>query len=365
MRDLILFTPGPVRIPPSVADSLANPPCNYHRQDAFRDMLGATERDLKQLVGIQRPDDYFAAVMTATGTGANEGCLLALEPFGKGLVACNGFFGARVVDQAKQNGIDIEVFEGPQDRPLDVDAIAARLDQDPSIKWVFFVSHETRTGLRNDFEAIGRACKDRGRMVAADAISSAYAYAIDIEKSHVDLVTASSAKAIMAAPGLGVVFVKKASIPTFKAVARPRGYYLDVIAECERQAADLQPRFAQPVALHAALHAACVHLREVGIANHMARIQRQMATLIDHLAKLDIHPLLNEAFRSNIAVNFRLPVGLPYSTFSKQMESRGYFVLYGIPGDQSHFQLSTIGNLTDEDIRGATAALSDLLRRAA
>src|SRR5665647_2704630 len=128
--------------------------------------------------------DSFATVMTATGTGANEGCLLALEPFGKGLVANNGFFGARVVDQARQNGIDIDVFEGPQDRPLDVDAIAARLDKDPSIKWVFFVSHETRTGLRNDFEAIGRVCKDRGRMVAADAISSAYAYPINIEKSQ-------------------------------------------------------------------------------------------------------------------------------------------------------------------------------------
>lgn len=365
MRDLILFTPGPVRIPPTVAESLANPPCNYHRQDAFRDMLGATERDLKALIGIQRADDYFASVMTATGTGANEGCLLALEPFGKGLICNNGFFGSRVVDQARQNDVAVEVFEGPQDRPLDIAAIAARLDSDPSIKWVFFVSHETRAGLRNDFEAIGRACKDRGRMVAADAISSAYAYAIDIEKSQVDLVTASSAKAIMAAPGLGIVFVKKASIPTFKAAGRPRGYYLDVIAECERQAADLQPRFAQPVALHAALHAACAHLREVGIANHMSRIQRQMAMLIDHLAKLDIHPLLDEAFRSNIAVNFRLPVGLPYNTFSKQMESRGYFVLYGIPGDQSHFQLSTIGNLTDDDIRGATAALSDLLRRAA
>lgn len=365
MRDLILFTPGPVRIPSNVAAALANPPCNYHRQDAFRDMLGGTERDLKQLIGIRRPDDYFATVMTATGTGANEGCLLALEPFGKGLITNNGWFGSRVVDQAKQNHIDHEVFEGPQDKPLDVDAIAARLDKDPSIKWVFFVSHETRTGLRNDFEAIGRACKDRGLMVAADGISSAYSYAIDIEKSGVDLVTASSAKAIMAAPGLGIVFVKKASIPTFKSVARPRGYYLDVIAECERQAADHQPRFAQPVALHAALSAACEHIKTVGMQEHMARIQRQMATLIDHLAKLDIQPILDAAYRSNIAVNFRLPVGLPYSTFSKQMESRGYFVLYGIPGDQSHFQLSTIGNLTDEDIKGVMTAMSDILRRAA
>lgn len=368
MRDLILFTPGPVRIPPIVAEYLANPPCNYHRQDAFSEMFAATERDLKALVGIQRQDAYFSTVMTATGTGANESCLLALEPLGKGLICNNGFFGARVVDQAKQNGIAHEVLASAEDKPLDPAAIAAKLDGDPSIKWVFFVSHETRTGLRNPFEEIGRVVKQRGRMVAADAISSAYAYAIDIEASQIDLVTASSAKAIQAAPGLGVVFVKKDSVPTLEAArgpTSPRGYYLDVIAEYKKQAKELQPRFAQPVVLHAALRAACDHLLKVGIANHMARIQHQMASLMDHLAAMDIHPLLDEAYRSNIAVNFRLPVGLPYSTFSKQMEGRGYFCLYGIPGDQSHFQLSTIGHLTDEDIKGAKLALSDVLRRAA
>ncbi len=364
MRDLILFTPGPVRTPPIVAEYLARPPCNYHRQDAFTAMFAETEKDLKILVGIRDTDAYFATVMTATGTGANEACMQALMPHGRGLLCKNGWFGARVVDQAKQNGMDVDVFEGPSDRPLDAAAIAARLDKDPSIAWVFFVSHETRTGLKNPFEEIGRVCKERGKLVAADAISSAYAYPIDIEASGVDLVTASSAKAIMAAPGLGIIFTKKASVAQIKA-KRPTGYYLDVIAEYEKQAAEMQPRFAQPVVLHAALRAACMHLNEIGIANHMARVQRQMATLIDHLAKLDIHPLMDAACRSNIVVNFRLPVGLPYSTFAKLMENRGYFCLYGIPGDQSHFQLSTIGHLTDDDLEGVLAALSDVLRRAA
>ena len=68
-------------------------------------------------------------------------------------------------------------------------------------------------------------------------------------------------------------------------------------------------------------------------------------------------------FRSNIAVNFRLPVGTPYTRFSKQMEELGYFCLYGIPGDQSHFQLSTIGDLTDAHIDGMKSALSEVLKR--
>jgi 2-aminoethylphosphonate-pyruvate transaminase len=232
---------------------------------------------------------------------------------------------------------------------------------------VWFVSHETRAGLPNPFEEIGRVCKQRGKYVAADGISSAFAYPIDIEASEIDLVTASSAKAIMAAPGLGIVFTKKASVAALDAAAsagQRRGYYLDVIAEYKKQSAELQPRFAQPVVLHAALRAACMHLQEKGgIEVHMARIQRQMADLTAHLATLGIKPLLADRLRSNIAVNFSLPVGLPYSAFAKTMEERGFFCLYGIPGDQSHFQLSTIGFLTDSDIEAAKTALSEVFKR--
>ena len=365
MRDLILFTPGPVRIPSLVAEYLAHPPCNYHRQDAFSRMFAETERDLKKLVGIKNADAYFSTILTATGTGANEACLYALEPLGKGLLLNNGFFGARVVDQARQAGMNVATLgpsESAQDQPLDIDAVARALDADPSIKWVFFVSHETRTGLKNPFEALGKVCKERGKFVAADVISSAFAYPIDIEASGADLVTASSAKAIMAAPGLGIIFTKKASVASLS--AKPRSYYLDVISEYKKQSSELQPRFAQPVALHAALRAACLHIeKQGGIAAHMARIQRQMQSLIDHLAPIGVHPLLDAKFRSNIAVNFRLPVGMPYSDFSHRMEEQGYFCLYGIPGDQSHFQLSTIGDLDDSHIAGVKTALSRVFER--
>jgi 2-aminoethylphosphonate-pyruvate transaminase len=354
--DLILFTPGPVRIPALVAEYLAHPPCNYHRQDAFSRMFAETEASLKKLVGIKDADAYFATILTATGTGANEGCIYALEPLGKGLLLSNGFFGARV---------NFTALESSPDEPIDVDAVAKAIDADKSIKWLWFVSHETRTGLKNPFEAIGQAGKSRGLHVAADLISSAYAYPIDIEASGVDLVTASSAKAIQAAPGLGIVFTKKSSVATLSGHKTPaRSYYLDVIAEYKKQSAELQPRFAQPVALHAALRAACMHLEKAGgIDAHFSRIQRQMQALIDHLAPIGVHPLLDAKYRSNIAVNFRLPVGMPYSDFSRRMEEQGYFCLYGIPGDQSHFQLSTIGDLDDSHIAGVKQALSRVFGR--
>jgi len=361
--DLILFTPGPVRIPRPVADALANPPCNYHRQQAFSTMFAETEAALKRLLGIADPDAYFAAQITSTGTGANEACLLALEGLGRGAVVRNGFFGARAADQAAQNGIDHVVLDFADDRPIDPDALAAALDGHDGLRWLFYVSHETRVGMSNPMVDIGRVAKQRNLMLAADIISSAYAYPVDIEAAQLDLAVASSAKALMAAPGIGIVFTRLAAVPDLRAAARSRGYYLDLVAELDKQRDQMQPRFAQPVALHAAVHAACQHLERVGVAHHMARIQRQMAAVRDHLAALDIPALLDPAYRSGVAVNYRLPAGLPYGQFTARMVEQGFFLLYGIPGDDTHFQVSTIGDLTDEHIAGLKGALDRVLGR--
>jgi len=361
--NVVLFTPGPVRIPPLVEEYLGHPPCNYHRQEGFRSMFAQTEASLKHLIGLRNPDAYFATIMTSTGTGGNEACLLALEGLGKGLILHNGFFAARAVDQAVQNGIAHTVLETAHDRSIDPEAVDAALSADPSIKWVFFVSHETRMGLKNPLEELGKVCKAREVFVAADIISSAWAYPLDLEMAGLDIAVASSAKAIMAAPGLAILFVRRAAVPTLARVGKPRGYYLDVVAEYEKQQAEMQTRFAQPVALHAGLHAACLHMEQVGVNHNMKRIRRQMEELAAHLASLGVHPLLDEPFRSWIAVNFRLPEGMPYREFALRMESEGYYLLYGIPGDDTHFQLSTIGDLSDEHVRGIEQAFTRVLTR--
>lgn len=362
----ILFTPGPVRIPSVVAAAMADPPCNYHRQAGFRAMFAETQAALGQLIGLRNPADYFAALLTTTGTGANEGCMQALAGLGEGLILRNGWFGARLADQAVQGGLAHQVLDGPTDQPFDVARVEAFLDANPQIRWCYFVSHETRMGMVNPMVEIGQACAARGIAVGADVISSGFAYPIDIEAARLDFAVTSSAKAIMGAPGLGIVFTRLAALPALDAAATGRrSYYLDVVAECKRQMAEHQPRFAQPVALHAALHAACRHLLAIGIDAHMARIQRQMDTVAAHLAKMGLSPLLRRDYLSWIAVNFELPPGMKYSEFAPRMQEEGYFLLYGVPGNESHFQVSTIGDLTDDDVAGLCRAFDRVLLPAA
>ena len=356
----VLFTPGPVRVPPAVTRALADPSCNYHRQEGFRALRGAIERDVIRLLGIRDPAAYHAAVMTTTGTGANEACLLALAGLGPGLIAANGFFAARLVEQAARNGIAHRVLERPADRPLDPGDIDGALAASPELRWLYVVSHETRAGLKNPLTEIGAAARRRGVAVAADVVSSAFAYPIDVEAAGLDLAVTSSSKAIGAVPGLGIVLVRAAFLERLRA-SRGAGYYLDLVAECDKQRRESQPRFAQPVALYAALAAACAHLRAIGVDAHMARMQRQMRVIVAHLDALGVQATLPAASRSNVAVNFRLPADLRYPEFAQRMQQEGYYLLYGPPGDDGQFQVSTMGDLDDDHVAGLLGALRRVL----
>jgi aspartate aminotransferase-like enzyme len=350
-RPLTLFTPGPVEIPDLVRAWLADPPVRYHRQAAFAEMMGRTERWLRELLDLG--DDVFATVLATTGTGANEAVLQMLAARGPGVIVSNGFFGDRLLLQAARSRCEHVVFRADPSRPLDPEALAAFLST-AGAAWCYFVGHETRTGLLNPIDAVAAAAKRHVAVVAADVISAAYA--LPVELRHVDIAVASSAKGIMAVPGLGIVFVRDGAWSPGR-----DGVYLDLHAEALVQRRDRQPRFAQPVALHAALHAACLHLREIGLAAHHARIQRQMAVLVDHLETLGCPARLAPAHRSNVAVNFDLPPGLDYPTFAAALEANGCYALYGIPGDASHFQLSTMGDLADTDVAHLCQALTRTL----
>lgn len=362
-KNLTLVTPGPVKIPAIIHDYLVNPPCNYHRQEGFGVMFDENQRDLKALIGIKDPSAWFVTTLLASGTGSNESVMRALSVLGKGLILRNGFFGARLVDQATRTGIDHVVFDAPDDRPLDVAALDAFLAANKgTFKWAYFVSHETRATLMNPHVDIGRTLKAHGLVVGADCVSSAFAYDLKVETAQLDLFVATTSKAIMAVPGLGLVFGRHAALAQLKAAGKADAYYLDLVGEYEKQKKERAPRFGQPVELHSALRAACMHLVEVGIENHHRRIQSQMHELITHLEGLGVEALVEPKYRSNVVVNFRLPPGITYPEFQVIMAREGFYVLYGLIEDPSMFQLCTMGDLTDLDIAGLKAAFNKVLR---
>ncbi|HUQ06078.1 MAG TPA: aminotransferase class V-fold PLP-dependent enzyme [Kofleriaceae bacterium] len=358
---LTLFTPGPVEIPAIVTQHLIDPPCNYHRQDEFKAMFAANQRDLKALVGLARPDDYSVTFLLASGTGTNEACLRALAALGPGVIIENGFFGQRLVEQARRSAIDHVVYRAPHDRPLDVARLDEFLAGHRALRWAYVVSHETRATLRNPLTAIAQVCKRRGLRVGADCVSSAFAYALSLEAAGVDLAVATTSKALMAVPGLGIVFARNDAMAELRTAARGDTYYLDLVGEHDKQAKELAPRFGQPVQLHAAVRGACLHLRGVGIDAHMRRIREQLAHVTRHLASLGVEALLAPEHRGWVAGNFLLPPGMLYPELTQRMAAQGFYILYGAIEDPRQFQVCTMGHLTAADVDGVEAAFTRVL----
>jgi aspartate aminotransferase-like enzyme len=359
--NLTLFTPGPVKIPAIVNEFLVDPPCNYHRQDGFRVMFEENQRDLKQILGIRKPGDWFVTHLLASGTGTNEACIHAMAALGKGVLIRNGFFAQRLVDQLSRNKIDHIVFDAPHDRPLDVAALDDFLGEHPELRWAYFVTHETRATLKNPMVEIGRTCKRHGLMVGADCVSSAFAYGIDLETAEVDLAVATTSKSLMAVPGIGLVYGRHSALAAIKAAGKAEAYYLDLVGEYDKQKKEQAPRFGQPVQLHAAIRAACIHLKQVGIENHLDRIRSQMEEITEHLESLGCGSLLEPKYRGWVAVNFVLPPGLLYPEFSQLMAREGYYILYGVIEDPSQFQVCTMGDLDRNDVAGLKRALTKVL----
>jgi aspartate aminotransferase-like enzyme len=146
-----------------------------------------------------------------------------------------------------------------------------------------------------------------------------------------------------------------------KAAQKAEGYYFDLLGEYEKQKKEQAPRFGQPVQLHAAVRAACMHLRSVGIENHLARIRGQMEDITDHLDALGVGALLEPKYRSWVAVNFILPPGIEYPEFSQLMAREGYYILYGVIEDPSQFQVCTMGDLSTADVEGLKRAFTKVL----
>src|SRR5262249_30820737 len=111
----------------------------------------------------------------------------------------------------------------------------------------------------------------------------------------------------------------------------------------------------------AAVRAACMHLKSVGMENHLARIRGQMEDITAHLESLGVVALLEPRYRGWVAVNFVLPRGIEYPEFSQLMAREGFYILYGIIEDPSQFQVCTMGDLSDADVDGVKRAFTKVL----
>ena len=211
-REKIFFAhAGVTALPVFVADAV----CDYTRRSAenhqeFGDVLRdvkQTRKTCAQFIGAQ-PDEI--ALLGPTSLG--------LSLFANGLpweagdeVLCyHGDYPANVYPwlDLRRRGVKVRYLEPTAPGEITPELVAQALS--PRTKLVALASAHFFSGYRIDLEAIGALLHERGILFSLDAIQTLGAFPLDVEKAHVDFLSADAHKWMLGPLAIGIVYVKRA-----------------------------------------------------------------------------------------------------------------------------------------------------------
>ena len=348
------FLPGPVEVPRFVREAMDVPSCGHHSPE-FRSVAKEVFAGLRELLGTDRP----VAVVPCTGTGVMEGAVRGLV--GKKILhASNGEFAKRWLTISVRNGIPAEMMFLTRGRAPQGPEIMRALENLEDVDTVAVTHSETSTGALAPLAGIGEELGKAGdTLVLVDAISSLAAVDIRPEELGVDLVIASSQKALGLPPGSSIVWMSERAYRRAKDREEPAGYFLDLTRWIEAAGEDRvcsTPAIDHFFGLRASLSA----IREEGMAEREARHRRIAARVREWGSRFGV--LAEEGFESPTVTVLRKPDGFDFAAFSDALRDKGYVIAdgYGRLKDRT-FRIGHMGWVTDEDVEGLIAAMDACL----
>lgn len=357
--DALLLTPGPLTTSKSVKQAMVH---DWGSRDAA--FIKINQSVLDRLPAIANGGaDFVTVPMQGSGTFAVEAMLTTFVPRdGKLLLLINGAYGQRAKKICAIAGRAVVVLETPEDTPPDLTAIDALLKSDKTITHVFVVHCETTSGILNPVAKIAELTERHGKRLLIDSMSAFGALALDAQRVTFDAVAASSNKCLEGVPGLGFVICRKSALAATKGNATT--LVLDLHDQWDNFAKTGQYRFTPPIHVIVAFHQALDEFdAEGGVAGRGGRYAENCRVLIDGMRELGFEPLLPDHLQAPIIVTFRMPVdkNFVFQTFYDKLKERGYVIYPGKLTVADSFRIGCIGRLYPDHMRGALAAIRDIL----
>jgi 2-aminoethylphosphonate-pyruvate transaminase len=357
--DPLLLTPGPLTTAKSVKEVMVH---DWGSRDAA--FIAINKAVLEQLPKVIHGEGQYVTVpMQGSGTFAVEAMLTTFVPRnGKVLVLINGAYGhraKRILDIAGRKSV---VHETPEDTPPDLAAVERILKRQKSITHVFAVHCETTSGILNPIEEVAGIAARHGKRLLVDAMSAFGALPLDARKVAFDAVAASSNKCIEGVPGLGFVLARR------EALAETEGNATTLVLDLHDQHRNFektgQYRFTPPIHVIVAFHQALEEFWAAGgVEGRGERYAENAKVLIDGMRALGFTTLLPAARQAPIIVTFHMPrhPGFVFQRFYDGLKERGYVIYPGKLTVADSFRIGCIGRLYPKDMRGALAAVAEVL----
>jgi len=362
--DPLLLTPGPLTTSASVKQAMVH---DWGSRDTG--FIAVNKMVLEKIVelagGMNAKGEvtHVTVPVQGSGTFAVEAMITSFVPkTGKLLVLINGAYGQRARKIAEIAGRAVATYETPEDTPPDLARFEKMLADDGAITHVFAVHCETTSGILNPIAEIAAIAARQGRRLLVDSMSAFGALEIDARKVHYDALAASSNKCLEGVPGLGFVVCRK------EALAECRGnattLVLDLFDQAEGFAKTGQYRFTPPIHVIVALGKAIEeHAAEGGVAGRGKRYRENAKVLIDGMRAMGFRTLLADKLQAPIIVTFHMPTDpkFVFQRFYDGLKDRGYVIYPGKLTVADSFRMGCIGRLYPEHMKGALAAVREVL----
>ncbi|RXT00618.1 alanine--glyoxylate aminotransferase family protein [Ammoniphilus sp. CFH 90114] len=361
-QDLLLMTPGPTKIPPSVQKA-SGQATMHHRSKPFAIMLGELLEGLKPFFGTSQP---ILPVHT-TGRGAMEAAITNLFSQGDPILSiCNGKFGGFFAEIGERYGCQVTRAFASWEEEVELSQLVKLIDSIPDLKAITVVHSDTSSGILNPIEQIAALTKKRDILLIVDGISSIGSVPFEFDKWGVDVAITASQKGLMSFPGLAFVVLNDKAWKAEQTSTLPKFYteFKEILKSVTKPKPDTPG--TTPVSLVAAVHEAVKLLTLEGKENVFKRMESNGAYLRQEMNQLGFQTYPPNLIEYSPTVSmFKVPEGYTSNDIQSFLQQHhGIFIAKGLGNYKDGFiRIGHMGDIRLSDIERTIAAVKDGLTR--
>ena len=360
-NDPWLLTPGPLTTSPEVKDAMLH---DVGSRDT--DFIALNARIRERLLRVVDGEARCTTVpLQGSGTFVVEAMLTTfLPPDGRLLILINGAYGWRMAKICQVAGLSYTTLEWPEDTPVDPDAVARKLEEEPHVTHVAVVHCETTSGVLNPIERVAEVVARRGRRLLIDSMSAFGALPLSAEQIAFDAVVASSNKCLEGVPGFGFCIADREALSNCQGNASSLS--LDLFEQWTAMEGNGQWRFTPPThALLAFDRALDAFEAEGGQEGRGSRYRENCRILVDGMRRLGFQTLLADEVQAPIIVTFHKPADerFDFDAFYDALRARGFVIYPGKLTVADSFRIGCIGQVGPQQMHHVLEAIERTLHR--
>ena len=359
-----LMIPGPVEVDPELLAETARPMVAHYGAE-WTAFLNETIDYLKQVFGTSSGRVF---PLVGPGTSGLDAAIGNTVGDGKEiLVTTNGFFGERFRQIATRYAGEarVHVVTAPIGEPIDPDAVDQTLRRHPEIAAVAVVHCETSCGLLNPLKEIAAVAGEHDALVIVDAITSLGGAELRVDEWGLDVVVASTQKALGLPPGLAPTAVSERAWSVIEQTAMP-GWYLDFKtwqAYVDAWASWHPHPVTMPPGLVRALHTALARILSEGLTTVWARHRRAATIMQTGLRNLGFDLLPSDDHAAPTVTAAYLPQGVDAHDLIDGLKRRHRLQISGAIGDLNAIRIGHMASATRlSALLDALLCIDDVLR---